>query len=161
MATSITRVFGFHENTVYIGSYTFFSILSEFLSSLMSPQLCNVCSTIPSDFWGQANDQFEYTGMVSHPMQTLGSMKLAVKHGCQLCAILMSPHSYGSQKQLETYKIGIGDKEMLYLRRSPGCPERGVALVAGPGLGTDEVSQSYFSRVPSRWTGVYNYLLYH
>ena len=94
-------------------------------------------------------------------MQTLGSMKLAVKRGCQLCAILMSPHSHGSHEQLETYKIGVGDKEMLYLRRSPGCPERGVALVAGPGLGADQVSQSYFSRVPSRWTGVYNCLLYY
>lgn len=104
MATSITRVFVFHEDTVHIGSQKFFSIFSEFLSSLMSPQLCSVCSAIPPDFWGQANDQFEYTGMVSHAMQTLGSMKLAVKRGCQLCAILMSPHSYGSQKQLETLR---------------------------------------------------------
>jgi hypothetical protein len=122
----------------------------------MFPPLCNVCLSIPSDFWSHANDQFEYTGMFSHPMQTLGSMKQGVKRGCQLCTILMSPHSHGSQEQLETYKIGVGDKEMLYLRRSPGCPERGVALVVGPGLGTDQVSQSYFSRVPSRWTGAYD-----
>jgi hypothetical protein len=122
--------------------------VAERLASIMAPQLCKACSSIPADFWCHSHDYKEYVGELSYKLQTLGRMRHEGRKGCQLCAILLS--SMHDVQQIDDYRPK-GDDEVMYLRRARPFPEKAIALGIGGSHGRHHISRTFFSRIPVEW----------
>lgn len=79
----------------------------------------------------------------------MGDMKKAGAKGCQLCTILLDSHDFCQQEEFFGYKLQ-GEKEMMYLRRSLGFPDRAVELGVGH-KGSQTISRTFFYRIPAEW----------
>lgn len=115
----------------------------------MAPQLCQVCASVPVDFWCHSYDHKEYAGELSYRLQPYGCMKQEADRGCQLCSILLSPPNFCGVQDIDGHRTK-GDKETMYLRRSRAYPDRAVALGIGPN-GMHQISRTFFSRIPLSW----------
>lgn len=115
----------------------------------MSPNLCSVCRSIPPKIWCHSYNLKENSREIVVQLQTLGGMEEAKTKGCQLCKVLLdSPQFRQNQSALE-YKLP-GRKEMMYLRRSLGFPDRAVELGVGH-KGSQTFSRTFFYRMPAEW----------
>ena len=76
-------------------------------------------------------------------------MEIAKAKGCQLCTALLSSLELFSGQNMDNY-LQQDKKELLYLRRSLGYPDRAVEL--GVGLkGSRQISRTFFYRMPAGW----------
>lgn len=111
--------------------------------------LCIVCGSIPPKIWSYAYDQKEYCREIYVPLQRLGDMEKARLRGCQLCTILLDSSQFRRDYTGSNFKLP-GKKEMMYLRRSLGFPDRGIELGMG-NKGSLTFSRTYFYRMPAQW----------
>lgn len=76
-------------------------------------------------------------------------MEKARTKGCQLCTILLDSSEFRRDYSVGDFKLP-GKKEMMYLRRSLGLPDRAVELGMG-NKGSLTFSRTFFYRMPSEW----------